>query len=236
MPYLKKTTKVGNRIYVEKVFSARYGKRTIPGPKKNKTDAAVKKQQQREREKKLRWLIEANFVPGDWHVTLTFRKDCRTTDREKIKAIKKEFMNALRKIYKKEGKELKFVCVTEKLKTCVHFHVVLNDIPHLAKEVTCAWKYGRAYTSSLYESDDGFKQLASYMIKEDHVKGEQSYSRSRNLIIPETKVEVISAKKWTKEPKAKKGYYIQKGSVKDGISEITGYQYQYYTMIKIRDD
>lgn len=238
MPYLKKTTKVGDKIYVEKVFSARYGRSTIPGPKKKTTEAAVKRNQEKERIKKLNWLIEANFGPGDWHVTLTFKKENRTKDKEKIQAIKKEFMKELRKVYRKAGSELKYILVTEKLKSCVHFHVVLNDVVNLPRELTRIWKHGRVYTSSLYESDDGFAQLASYMIKEhgDAEKGQQSYSRSRNLVVPETKVEVISARKWVKEPKAKKGYYIQKGSLRDGISELTGYQYQYYTMVKIRGE
>lgn len=234
--YIRKMTKVRDRVYVEKVFSARYGDQSIPGPRKKLTRDAVKRSQAKERAKKLQWLIEENFELGDWSVTLTFRKENRTTDKEVLKGIKAELMKELRKLYRKAKTELKYIIVTEKLKSCVHFHVILNDIPKLAKELTRIWTYGRVYTSSLYESDDGFAQLASYLIKEEKEKGEQSYTRSRNLRVPETKVEVIDSKQWRKEPKPKKGYYIQKGSITDGISNLTGYRYQYYTMIRYQKE
>lgn len=234
MPYLKKITRVRNKLYVEKVYSARYGKNTIPGPKQKKTREAVRKVNERNRIKKLSWLIEENFEAGDWHVVLTFRKESRTTDQMRIREIRKEFLKALRKIYRKAGEELKYIIVIEHLKTTVHFHAILNDIPKFGKRIREAWTWGNVNLSPLYESEGGFMQLASYLLKEagEKEKGEQTYTRSRNLHIPETTVEVIKSRKWRKEPKALKGYYIEKNSLYEGIND-WGYWQQYYTLVKI---
>lgn len=232
MPYLKKTTVIKDKVYVEKVFTARYGDSTIPGPKKKKTSEQVQRQNEKQRRKKVSWLIENNFDPGDWHVTLTFRKEERVTDPEVVKRIKQQLLKDLRKLYRKSGTELRYIIVVEKLKICVHFHVVLNDIPKLGKALIDIWPYGRVYTSCLYESKEGFDQLASYMVKETRAPGEQAYSKSRNVVMPETKVEVIDSKKWTSKPKPKKGYYIQKDSLVDGINPFTGYRQQRYTLIR----
>lgn len=82
-------------------------------------------------------------------------------------------------------------------------------------------------------------KLAEYFIKETckekiggREKGKQSYSCSRNLIIPEPKVEKIKARDFIEDPKPVRGYYIIKDSVVNGISPF-GYKFQYYTMAKM---
>lgn len=235
MPYIKKTTKIKNKIHVEKVYSARYGKNTIPGPKEKMTREAVQKVNERNRIKKLAWLIELNFELGDWHAVLTFRRENRTTDKKRIREIRTEFLKVLRKLYKKAGMELKYIIVVEHLKTTVHFHAILNDLSGFGKMIRQAWTQGNVSLSPLYESADGFMQLASYLLKEagtgEKQKGEQVYTRSRNLKIPETTIEVIQSKKWRREPKVPKGYYMEKGSYYEGIN-VYGYLQQYYTLVK----
>ena len=210
MPYLLKKTKVRDKVYIEKAYSSRYGRNTVPGPKEKQTPERLKKQHQKERIKKLNWLIEENFEIGDYHLTLTFSKENRTCDKEKLQNIMKEFMKDLRKIYKKAGQELKYIKVTEKKKSCVHFHMIINSIPDLHKVLPKIWKKGRMYMEPLFESECGFEQLASYLIKEkgtgEKETGERSYTHSRNLVVPETKVTVIRSVKWTQQPKAPKVY------------------------------
>lgn len=235
MPYIKKTTKIKNEVHIEKVYSARYGKNTIPGPKEKVTRESVKKVNERNRIKKLGWLIALNFEPGDWHAIFTFRKENRTMDRARIREIRKDFLKLLRKLYKKAEAELKYIIVVEHLRTTVHFHAILNDVPGFGKIIREAWTLGNVSLSPLYESDDGFMQLASYLLKEagtgEKEKGEQTYTRSRNLQVPITTTEIIDSRKWRKEPKAPKGYYIKKGSFREGINT-WGYLQQYYTLVK----
>ena len=40
-------------------------------------------------------------------------------------------------------------------------------------------------------------------------------------------------KRWQEEPKAKKGYYIDKETYYEGINPVTGYKYRHYTMIRL---
>lgn len=234
MPYLKKTTKIKNKLYIEKVFSARYGKNVTPGPKRKKTRESVKKVNQRNRIKRLGWLIDLNYEPGDWHVVLTFRKENRTTDRNQIRDIRKEFLKRMRRIYRDGGAELKYIIVLEHLKTTVHFHAILNDIPKFGRKIRDAWTWGNVYLSPIYDAGRGYMQLASYLLKEagaEKEKGEQTYTRSRNLQVPVTTTEVIRSRKWRSDPKAPKGYYVEKGSFYEGINT-WGYLQQYYTLVK----
>lgn len=236
MPYIRKTTRIKDKIYRTHMYSARYGDKTVPGPKKKHTKESVKKSQERERLKKLSWLIELNFEPGDWHVTLTFKKDCRTTDKKKINEIKKELFKQIRKVYRKEKQEFKYIVVVEKLKTCVHLHMIVNDVAGLSKMLPQTWKYGRVYMTPLFDAPCGFSQLASYLLKEvaagERERGEQAYSRSRNLKMPETVTEVIRADRWLREPKAPKGFMLDKNSLYSGI-DTRGYLYQTYRFIRL---
>lgn len=239
MPHIKKTTKVRDRIYVQKCYSARYGKHTIPGEKKKQTKESIRQNQQRQRVKKLSWLIEENFEPGDWHITLTFKKENRTKDKDRLQEIWKYFMKELKKAYKKEDVELKYIKVCEHLTTSVHYHLILNDLPMIQKVLPKIWKQGRVNFAPLYDSDDKFLQLASYLVKEkgngEKEKGTMSYTHSRNLRVPETKVEIVKSMKWRKDPKPIKGYYVEKSSVYSDY-DANGYWYQNYTMVKIGDD
>lgn len=51
------------------------------------------------------------------------------------------------------------------------------------------------------------------------------------MVMPEPKIEIVQAKTFLKEPKAVKGYYVDKASVSEGVTKM-GYRYQYYQMIK----
>ena len=239
MPYIKKTTKTKKSIYVEKVYAPRYGKHTIPGPKQKKTKESVKRVNDRNRIKKLARLIENNFDPGDWHITFTFRKEERTSDPDEISSIKSKLTQKLKRFYKKADQEFRWVFVVEHLKTTIHFHMILQDLPGLGKAVRAIWEKGSVYLTPLYDDGTGYQKLAEYLCKEKSTgeKGRsiQAYSCSRNLERPDTKVEVIKSLKWSQEPKPIKGYYVDKKTVYQGIDD-WGYLQQFYTLRKIEDE
>lgn len=56
------------------------------------------------------------------------------------------------------------------------------------------------------------------------------------LVKPIVKRKVVSANSWREYPQAPKGYMIIPESIEYGVSEITGYPYQYYRMIKIPEN
>jgi len=236
--YIKKTYRTGEVIEVEKIHSRRYPRGQKREKRKKPSPEQMKKVNERNQIKKLRRIMNANFEEGDLHTVLTYRKDERPTP-EEAKKILKKFLDGMRKEYKKRGEQFKYIIVTEYEKTAIHHHIVINSLKteSTTKLVQRIWKHGRPKYTSL-EDNGQYERLARYFVKEikdpeDGVK-KQKYSCSRNLIRPEPAIKVISAKTFGKEPKALKGYYIVKDSIIEGISEVTGYPYQYYTMMKIK--
>ena len=90
--------------------------------------------------------------------------------------------------------------------------------------------------------EEDFKRLAAYLTKDENTREEKkdgtqakprlreaNYSHSRNMPLPEPKPEKL--KRWQKDLKPKKGYYITESF--EGINPVTGYKYRRYTMIRL---
>ena len=242
MPYFKTTIRAGKTIEVHKGYVKRQGV-SIRGGKQKVTPEEMDKINEMNARRKLKIKINANFGEGDPFVTLTYRKGERPSKeeaKERIKALLKE----LRKIYKKQGSELKYINVTEYENKAIHHHLILNDLKNgnIAKIINTLWIYGRPNYKYL-DSSGQYKDLADYLIKEtsktykknkEEGKGhKQRYSCSKNLVMPEPKTEIIKANKWTADPKPIKGYYVDQDSVFNGIDPFTGREYQRYTLIEI---
>lgn len=237
MPYIKKTVIAGKTIEVYKHFSSRYNKKGIPrASRANPTPEAVKKINEKNAEDKLRHLINTNFGHMDIHLVLTYKKELRP-DAEKGKRDLANFLRRLRRLYKKQGKELKYIAVTEYKNRAIHHHLIINSID--MRDVVPLWDKGRARPTYLDETGQ-YGKLAAYLIKETAktYKTEKSasgkrWNSSKNLVKPIIKKEVIPANSWRDEPKPLKGYYIDKDTVISGIHEISGYMFQRYCMIKL---
>ena len=239
--YEKVTCRIRDKIEVSKHYSGRYG---APGmarkEKKKPTPEEMAKQNHWRRCRDLRRLIELNFQPGDWHVTLTCRQGERP-DKEEAPKVIRDFLAKLRQGYKKRGWELKYVITCEVGdRGAVHWHMVINSLSDLEtdthKLIGEYWKRGRAYFSALDESGE-YGKLAEYMVKEASKridKGEtvekMSYSRSRNLIKPKEKRERVRATAWKKEPKIPEGWELVPGSLINATNKYTNLPYQHYTI------
>ncbi len=242
MPYFKTTIRAGKTIEVHKGYVKRHGV-SIRGDRKKATPEEMEKVNEINARRKLRIKINANFKTGDAFVTLTYRKEERPTKEEAKERIK-DLLKDLRKIYKKNGSELKYINVTEYENKSIHHHLIINDLKNgnIAKVINSLWNYGRPNYKYL-DSSGQYKDLADYLIKEtsktykknkEEGKGhKQRYSCSRNLVMPEPKTEVVKANKWAEEPKAIKGYYVDKDTIFNGIDPFTGRKYQRYTLIEI---
>lgn len=245
MPYLREEYWLQRTIEVEKKHTGKYG---APGQKRQKrkkaTPEEIKKQNEYNRVKKLRRKIGYNFNSNDWYITLTYKKENRPTT-EKAKKILREFLDYLRKEYKKRGQPLKYIIVTEWKNKAIHHHIIINHIvdakTDTSKLIHKKWKYGGKHFQHLYEDGD-FKKLAEYLVKETKDTKQESespsrlsYSCSRNLEMPKPKKKILRRKQWD-EPKPRKGYYIDKDSIIEGVNPITGYHYQHYIMIKIESE
>ena len=229
-------------IDVEKSFTGRYG---APGQKREKKHKATPEDIERQNLwnsiKKLTRKMNANYTAGDHHVILTYRRENRLSVEQSEKAIAK-FLRVMRGAYKKAGLPFKWVLTTEYKTKAIHHHLVINDgfeyginTMRLVQEL---WEYGRPKEVPLDDTGD-YKGLAAYFVKETAVKNNEkpktSYHCSRNLVTPEPEVEIIDAKTFSKNPKPFQGYYIDKNSLIEGINPVTGFLYQHYTMIRIKN-
>lgn len=240
MGYYKTTVEAGATIEVTKSYTKRVGA-YIRDRKEKPTPEEMEKVNRANAERTLRLKINANFGPDDPFVTLTYRKDERPDPERAMVEIRK-LIGGLRKGYKKMGTDLKWVCVTEYGNRAIHHHLLVNHVAgaDVSKMVRALWKFGRP--DFKYLDDTGqYKDLAAYLIKEtakscgeDGGARKQRYSCSRNLVMPVPKTEIIrKAKAWLAEPKPKKGYYIDKDTIYNGVDPFTGMAYQRYTMVRL---
>lgn len=232
MPYIIKEYRAGNTIEIQKTYSARYGKKIARGPNIKPTTKAVQKNNEKLAEMKLRLLLNENFRAGDLHITLTYREP---HDTEQAKTQLEKFLRAMRRKYKSQGLELKYVAVTEYLNKRIHHHVIVNSFdPRIIQEI---WKCGIVRPVCLYDKD--FAGLAAYLIKETKktfrdpkAPSHKRWNQSKNLKIPKPIIRIVKAKEWRKSPKARKGYILQTDSIINDVN-LFGIPYQFYRMIAV---
>ena len=250
MPYLKKTYFAGKTIEVEKCYTNRYGKKGQKRRDKVKPTSEQQKEiNKRNAEKMLRLLLNANFVGGDNHIILGYLRGDGEADRteEEMRHDIDVFLRQCRKEYKKAGLEFKYIHVMEiGERGARHHHLVVNhiDVAILQK----CWNKGYDKHSEIkaYKLDDtgNYAKLASYLIKytdkhrkkEDGALQKKRWSRSKNLKVPEPQIEVISERStFQTKPKAIKGYYVDKDSVRCGTHspEYYGYGFVRYILVKL---
>ena len=239
--YKKVTYEIGDVRMVSKYYPGNYG---APGVKRSdrrrRTSEEVRKNNDRNRMRKLQRIILANF-PNGRTVHLTYRKGERPETMEEAMRQRKDFLKAMRKACRAAGIEWKFIIVTERGKRgqALHHHMIVEDRTEpidLLRTISKLWTHGRVASTKMEMEEDGFEQLADYLLKKE-TKTEKgtSYSRSRNLIVPEPKKEIIKRRTWTREPKAPAGWYVVKGSVWNAFTP-GGWPVQRYTMRRTVDN
>lgn len=252
MPYVERVTKAGNTIEIERYFTSRYKKKGISrGDKVKPTKEEQEKVNTRQAERKLRILINANYGYGDYHLVLDYIRRKGEPDRtpEQMRQDIDVFLRECRKEYRKAGLEFKYIHVMEiGKKGARHHHLVVNKIDTEILQ-RCWYKAYEGHNRvKVFPLDDSgnYAELASYLIKYTgtHKKGTDGalqgkrWNCSKNLARPEPEYHIISDREYfKKEPKAIKGYYVDKNSVSMGVHspEYYGYGYLRYTLVKITD-
>lgn len=256
MGYFMDTWRFLNSNEYEYKYLGEFGRKGEKRKKREKpTPEQMKLQNQRNREKKIRRLIKANFAPGDLWTTLKYREGVRKT-LEEIQKDMKNFWDRMRRAYKKVPQELKFIARYEVGgRGGIHIHILINrlrggDTDLLVQE---KWTHGRASFQSIYESG-GYEGLACYIVKqpeeespeyeqlslfpEEEQKALCRYSTSRNLVRPQP--ERKEYHRWTmrglleKGPEPTPGFYIDKSSIRTGVNPYTGMSYFYYTENRVK--
>ena len=149
------------------------------------TSSIQAKLNQRNAEKKLVRIVHLNFSAEDLAVTVTFRTGEEPKDEKDAQRIVKNYLQRLRRLYRKLGLELKYIYAIEyggKKGRC-HCHLIISggvdrDL------IEDAWGLGYANTKHLQlDPDTGLTGLSKYTVKD-----KAFYKRwvgSRNLVKPE---------------------------------------------------
>lgn len=255
MAYNKYTYHFRGSKEVEYKYKGRYGAKGEKRQKKKKaTPEQIMRQNQWNREKRMRRLMKRNFFPGDLWCTLKYAKGTRKPVGEVSKDLR-NFFGRLKRRFRKYGVELKFIYRMEiGSRGGIHIHLLVNRIrgkpgeepPDTALVVQEAWKTcGRIHYEPVYPGGL-FQDLAVYMTKlpDEKVMEQLSFLQvedrrkvlktgsSRNLIRPEP--EVREYRHWTMRkiledgPKPTPGYYIDPDSIIRGINPVTGMSYLQY--------
>ncbi len=236
----------GDVIEVEEFHDGRYGGPGKGRMKKSKpTEEQIRKTNALNKAKRCRHRLLEYFGKGDIWATWTYKVEERP---ESMQEALKDFQKAMRRVkleYQKRGQELRWIRNIEQgTRGAWHIHLVINEIGETASIIQKAWSKGGTWCSEIGKSkyaEDDMSKLAEYLTKDefytepkkDGTPGkprlkEASYSISRNMPLPEPKVDKLQ--KWKSDPKPKKGYHIAK--IHEGISPL-GFRYRRYTMIRL---
>lgn len=233
--YKIKIWDLGDTMEIQKYKHGNYG---APGkkrrPKNRDTPEDVRKINERNKARKVWRLMMVNFRPGDWHLILRYRE--KPTPEEAKEHLRK-FLQSMYGRYKRKKIPFKYIAVTEIGKRGgVHHHLIIENHEGVQEMVRQSWKHGSDFWSRMYDSEEGFMDLAEYIVKKstkEDVPG-CSYSTSKNLIIPKPRIIRRRSREWREDPRPKRGWYIVKDSLVNGINPVTGTPYQRYIMKKIR--
>lgn len=243
----KYTFRHGDIVDIQEFHDGKYGG---PGKKRTKrakpTEEQMRQVNAMNKARRCRQRLLAYFQPGDIWATWTYEvKNRPPTMKEALEDFRKA-MRYVRKEYKKRGKELYWIRNIEQgTRGAWHIHIVINEAGDTASILEKAWKKGGTWFTEIRKSkfyDEDFTQLANYMTKDEYTVEtkkdgnpgkprlrEANYNISRNMPLPEPKVDKLH--RWKEEPKPQKGYYI--ATVHEGINPVTGYKYRRYTMIRL---
>jgi len=236
--YVEEICRAGATIEVSRYYTSRYNRPGVPrGPNRKKTKDEQQRINARRAEKKLRLLLNANFVYGDHHMILNYRRDARPPNREEMKKDADRFLRKLRAVYRKAGKELKYIHVMEVgARGGVHHHFVINHID--SRTIQQCWDKGGINLYPLEQSGQ-YRKLAGYLIKysEQTLRREgalmgKRWHASRNLEQPTVEKHIIGRHSFKTNPSNRQGYYIDKDTVRGGTCDNTGYPYFTYTLIR----
>ncbi len=236
-------------------WEGNYGAKGEKRAKRRKaTPEQIEKQNQRNRQTKMRREIKANFSEGDYWTTLKYTKGTRKSTRE-VARDWEQFRRACKRAYEKRGTPFKWICRMEIGKRGgIHIHLLCNRLEHEKGKpdtdtlLQKLWVHGRINYQSLYDAG-GYQQLAEYITKKPESTGQLSmfpeceqkkflrHSSSRNLIRPEPEVKEYKRRAVRdlvqNGPVPTPGYYIDKSTVHSGVNPFNGLSYCQYTEVRI---
>lgn len=213
--------------------------------KERLTLPAQKKLNEENSRRALRLILNDNFVPGDFDITLTYQDKYLPADKRAAHNDLIRYIRKLRSIYQKHKRVFKYLYVTEfgERRDRIHHHVIASSSGFNRDTVEDTWTLGRSNVKSLrLERDGTFNKLANYLMKSigDSEKYARTWNCSRNVSRPNMRVkdDKISTKQLQSLLVAKRNdelkavaaklYRINAADILDvhaGVCDVTGLMY-----------
>ena len=225
--YKRITTIAGKTILNRFTDSSRMKTEKARKPKRNPTPAAVARVNENNQVRELTAKLNATFRPGDWWMTLS--NEPGTTQEESMEKIYK-MKRGLQRYCKKNDIPFRLVetmgigAMTGK----VHHHIVMNkEIP--LEIVARYWQEEHIFAQPL--KGWNYSKVAKYMIKnakeskDKRGKYMKAFRCSRQVVRPEPRIETMKRAPHTvdtEDLKPRKGYQIDRDSIKVYEHPITG--------------
>ena len=239
MSYIRERYDLYNSIEIREHMDCRHHEEGTRCERRKRTPEEIKRANQRRKEEKARRLIWANFEPGDYVRTLTFKKEMRPADMKEAQSIKAKFIRQLSREYGKRYYKLLWIANIEcPPRGAWHIHLICNRIEGGGDIIKDLWRqYGGVYDQEL--ADIQGKDIGAYITKSpdstadgEHKVVESKYSHSRNLVVPEPKRTEISGWKMSDAPRVPKGFYLEKDSMYEGVN-MAGYRFRTYIIRRL---
>lgn len=192
----RKIIRAGATLEIERYQAYRPKGKTARAPKSEPTGEGQALRNENAAVRKLTWILNENFGPGDFHITLTYSGE--TPGEEEAKKCLRKYLKKLREIYRKNGQELRYVAVTEYSYARIHHHVIVNQTDQ--RLIYGAWRRGRPKYVML-DGSGSYWRLAAYLVKETRKSfgagkkpGAKRWIGSRNLKHPEPVVKEVKSR------------------------------------------
>lgn len=176
----KKTYEYGNYKEIE-IFPVYSGTHRRVREAKTKISRKAQKQlNKKNRIKKIFRLLHGNFKQNDYFITLTYSDKFVPKSIEEAQTDYRNFMVRLRRLYNRDGKELKYMAWIEKgvENGRIHHHLVLSG-GICREEIENLFGKGFCNVSRLNFGQDDLMGLAEYFAKDP--KGKRTFTCSKNL-------------------------------------------------------
>lgn len=192
------------------------------------TPEKIRRQNEKNRERYLRQLLNTNFIDGDFRIDLTYDEDHCPGSREAAKKDLSRYIERIRRLYKKRGAALKYIRVTGggREKECgkgltrLHHHLIVGADGNVSREeIENLWGKGRSDSRRLKADKDGFGALAMYLLrhKKDCEKNEPVYKPSQNLTPP---IETRNDSKYSERTVRKLERAHREGTLKEEFEKL----------------
>lgn len=154
--------------------------------------AARKMMNDKSSRRKLEGLLAANFVKGDYFLTLTYDNAHLPDNRESANKQIRSFLRKLKDIRKKRGERTIYIYCTEvgEKDNRLHHHMVVNEMD--IAEIKSIWQNGFVQRQFLDGKD--YESVAAYMCKQQGTlpNGKQCWTPCRELARPVVTREIVS--------------------------------------------